>query len=56
MMNFNFWQEEDGQGMVEVALIVSLIALAAIAASRILGQGVLAFYFNKIVNEINAIL
>ena len=55
MMKQYFLQEEDGQGMVEVALIISLIALAAIAASRLLGQGVLAFYFNKVVSAIDEI-
>ena len=55
MMKQYFLQEEDGQGMVEVALIISLVALAAIGASKVLGQGVLAFYFNKVVNAIEAI-
>lgn len=34
------WKDESGQGMVEYGLILALVAVAAIAALRFLGQGV----------------
>lgn len=35
-----FWNDESGQGMVEYALIVALIAVVAIVAVRAIGSGV----------------
>lgn len=33
-----FWQDESGQGLVEYALILFLVALAVILALRLLGR------------------
>ena len=35
-----FWQEEDGQDLVEYALLLAFIALAAVAILTSLGQGI----------------
>ena len=35
-----FFEEEDGQSMVEYGLLISLIALAAVTALTLFGQGV----------------
>ena len=39
-----FMAEEDGQGMVEYALILGLIALACVAFAGALGDKIVAFY------------
>lgn len=36
----NFWQDENGQGMVEYGLIIALIAVVAIVAVRAIGTAV----------------
>lgn len=33
----NFFKDESGQGMVEYGLIIALVAIAAIAALRVMG-------------------
>lgn len=35
-----FFEEEDGQSMVEYGLLISLIALAAVTALTLFGRGV----------------
>lgn len=35
-----FWQEEDGQDLVEYALLLAFIALAAVAVLTSLGTGI----------------
>ena len=40
--------EEDGQGLVEYSLILSLIVLAAVAAVSFLGENVFALYLDSI--------
>lgn len=44
IMNFlmTFKQEEEGQGLVEYALIIGLIAVAVVAAVGLLGDEILA--------------
>ena len=42
-----------GQGMVEYALIIALIAIALVAALTAFGGGLLKFY-NVITNTVNA--
>jgi pilus assembly protein Flp/PilA len=39
-----FFQEEDGQGMVEYVLIVVLVAAAVVATVRIFGDKILALF------------
>ena len=43
-MLFQFFQEEDGQTLVEYGLLISLIALAVITAMTLLGTRLRAFY------------
>lgn len=38
------WSEEDGQGMVEYGLILALVAVVAITALEIIGDGVVATF------------
>ena len=52
MMKQYFLQEEDGQGLIEVSLLISLVAIAAIVATEYLGKGVLMFYLNQIVAKL----
>ena len=33
-----FWQNEEGQGLVEYALIIALVSIVAIGALQFLGQ------------------
>jgi pilus assembly protein Flp/PilA len=39
-----FFQEEEGQTLVEYGLIISLIALAVVAATALLGSKLRQFY------------
>jgi len=43
--------EESGQGMVEYALIIGLVSIAAIVALGLMG-GKLPVFFNKAANDI----
>lgn len=52
MKKFLF-DEESGQGMVEYALILALVAVAAIAAFRFLG-GSISNRANDVATEINS--
>ena len=56
MMKQYFLQEEDGQGLAETCLMISLVAIAAIIATRLLGDGVLLFYLNKVVAKMEELL
>ena len=47
-----FKNEESGQGMVEYALIIALVSIAAIAALLILGPKI-ATMFNKASDNLN---
>ena len=38
------WRDENGQDLIEYALIVALISLAAITAMRPIGDGLLAAF------------
>ena len=40
----NFWNDEEGQGMVEYGLILALVALAAIVVLRTLGGDINAIF------------
>ena len=46
-----FIRNEDGQDMVEYALLASLIAIASVAALKTLGPKIAAFY-NSLGNEL----
>jgi len=48
---FNLIKREKGQGLVEYALIISLIAIVAVAAVLILGDEI-AVVFNNIVTAL----
>jgi len=39
-----FWQEEDGQDLVEYALLLAFIALAAVAILTSLGTGIATLF------------
>jgi pilus assembly protein Flp/PilA len=41
-------KEEDGQGLVEYSLILSLIVIAAIAAVSFLGENAFALYLDSV--------
>jgi len=45
-----FIRNEDGQDMVEYALLASLVAIASVAALKVLGPKIAAFY-NTVGNE-----
>ena len=47
----NFYNDESGQGMVEYGLLVALIAVAAIAAIRVIG-GSLSTMFNSVAGDL----
>ena len=47
------WKDESGQGLVEYALIIALIAVAAIAAITLLG-GRIATMFNNVAGQLPA--
>lgn len=42
----NFFKDESGQGLVEYALIIALVALAAIAAITLLGGRISTLFTN----------
>lgn len=42
----NFFKDENGQGMVEYGLIIALIAIAVIAALKLLGPAVTGIFTN----------
>ena len=56
MMNFirKFWNDEEGQGMAEYALIIALVAIAVIAALTLLGPQIAAV-FTKITTELGKV-
>ena len=45
-----FIQDEQGQDLVEYALLASLVAMASVAALKVLGPKISSFY-NKVSNE-----
>ena len=45
-----FIQEEHGQDLVEYALLASLVALASVAALKVLGPKISSFY-NRVGDE-----
>ena len=45
-----FIQDEQGQDLVEYALLASLVAMASVAALKVLGPKISGFY-NKVSNE-----
>jgi len=47
----NFWQDENGQGMVEYGLIIALIAVVAIVAVKAVGDKVSGI-FSKVGDEL----
>lgn len=47
----NFFKDESGQGMVEYGLIIALVAIAAIAALRVMGPAIKNI-FNGAVTEL----
>lgn len=47
----NFFKDESGQGMVEYGLIIALIAIAVIAALKLLGPAVTSI-FTKATTEL----
>ena len=46
----NLWQEEAGQDLVEYALLVVLISLAAVAAMKNLASGIQDAFNNAVAN------
>jgi pilus assembly protein Flp/PilA len=50
-----FYKKEQGQGMVEYALIIVLIAIAVIAAVTFFGES-LSTTYNDIVNNLAAVI
>ena len=40
----NFIQDENGQGMVEYGLILALVAIAAVAALKLLGPSITSLF------------
>lgn len=50
----NFFKDESGQGMVEYGLIIALIAIAVIAALRLLGPAVTKIFDNATTELTNA--
>lgn len=53
MRNLLFWlkNEENGQGMLEYALIIALVSIAAIAALLLFGPAI-SNMFNKATNNL----
>lgn len=45
-MTKRFFQEEEGQTLVEYGLLISLIALAVVAATALLGSKLRGYYQN----------
>jgi len=50
----NFFKNESGQGMVEYGLIIALIAIAVIAALKLLGPAVTGIFTNATTELNNA--
>ena len=50
-MLMRLFREENGQDMVEYALLVSLIAIAAVAVAQTVGPLVDAFYEEMVINR-----
>jgi len=50
----NFFKDESGQGMVEYGLIIALIAIAVIAALKLLGPAVTCIFTNATTELNNA--
>jgi len=50
----NFFKDESGQGMVEYGLIIALIAIAVIAALKLLGPAVTSIFTNATTELNNA--
>ena len=46
----SFIQDEQGQDLVEYALLASLVSLASVAALKVLGPKIASFY-NKVGSE-----
>ncbi len=46
-MIFSFWNDEDGQTLVEYGLLISLLALAVIGAVTLMGTGVKNMWGNN---------
>ena len=44
--------DEDGQGLVEYALILALIAVVVVAALKTLGEHTIPFYSNSELEEV----
>jgi pilus assembly protein Flp/PilA len=44
MRRFEFREQEEGQGLVEYALLLMLIAMAVVASLGLLGEGLIEFY------------
>jgi Flp pilus assembly pilin Flp len=45
----------EGQGLVEYALIITLIALAVVAMLALLGGGVIGIYQNRITSSLTSL-
>lgn len=57
MRHLTFWREvADGQGLVEYALVILLIALAVVALVGAMGGGVVNIYQNKITASLTTIM
>jgi len=48
----HFFQEEDGQALVEYGLLAALIALAAVSAISLFGVKIKNALYNKAVNNL----
>lgn len=55
MRDLHLREAEEGQGLVEYALIIVLISLAVFAMMVTLGGGVVSIYQNKIISSLTAI-
>ncbi len=51
-----FWIEEEGQTLVEYGLLISLIALIAVAGVTVFGRGVRESLFNNANHNLNTVL
>ena len=50
----SFWNREEGQGLVEYALILVLVSIVAIGALRLIGTNV-ANVLNQVANHLNPV-
>jgi pilus assembly protein Flp/PilA len=50
MRRFEFREQEEGQGLVEYALLLMLIAMAVVASLGLVGEGLIEF-FNRAVDS-----